>query len=153
MSTYKTTVTGNDVKITLAKTDHTLSLSRTGGQGAKGDSVGTITINSSNELVVTIVNGAGQTIETINAGSVFSNSSLAQLADVTLTTLANGDVILYDSSSSTFKNYSLTTSRLTDIDNSGKSDGAVLVYDNALGKYISTNQLNNGNTFLIGGSY
>ena len=153
MSTYKTTVTGNDVKITLTKNDHTLSLARTGGQGAKGDSVGTVTINASNELVVTIVNGAGQTVETINAGSMLSNSNFAQLADVTITTPTNGDVVLYDSSSSTFKNYSLTTSRLTDIDNSGKADGAVLVYDNASGKYVSTTQINNGNTFLIGGSF
>ena len=37
MTAYKTTVTANQVNITLSKTNHTLSLSRTGGQGAKGD--------------------------------------------------------------------------------------------------------------------
>ena len=153
MSTYKTTVTGNDVKITLTKTDHTLSLARTGGQGAKGDSVGTVTINASNELVVTIVNGAGQTIETINAGNMLANSNLASLADVTLTTPADGDVILYETSSSTFKNYALTTSKVSDIDNTGKADGAVLVFDSTSGKYVATTRIEKTTTLIIGGSF
>jgi len=153
MSTYKTTVTGNDVKITLTKTDHTLSLARTGGQGAKGDSVGTVTINASNELVVTIVNGAGQTIETINAGNMLANSNLASLADVTLTTPADGDVILYETSSSKFKNYALTTSKVSDIDNTGKADGAVLVFDSTSGKYVATTRIEKTTTLIIGGSF
>jgi DNA integrity scanning protein DisA with diadenylate cyclase activity len=42
---------------------------------------------------------------------------------------------------------------MTDIDNTGKTDGAVLLFDSASNKYKATTQLNNENTFMIGGSF
>jgi hypothetical protein len=150
---YKTTVTNNAVTLTLTNPAHTLSLSRTGGQGAKGDSVTNVVINSSNELIVTVSNAAGVVTETINAGSIFSNIDLVELADVLVTNIADGQYIAYDSATSKYKNHTLTTTKITDINNTGKTDGAMLIFNSSSSKYDATTQIDNANTAIIGGTF
>jgi len=153
MTAYKTTVTANKVDITLVKTNHTVSLSRTGGQGAKGDSVASIVFNSNNDIVVTMVNGAGEVIEVINAGNLFQNVFMSNIQDVTSDTPSDGDILLYDGSASKYAPHSFTTTNVTDIDNSGKTDGAMFLYDASSSKYKATTQINNANTVISGGTF
>jgi len=153
MTAYKTTVTANQVNITLSKTNHTLSLSRTGGQGAKGDSVSSVVVNSANDLIITLVNGSGTIIEVVNAGNIFQNAKLQNLIDVENVNPSDGDVLIYEGSSSTYKLHSFTTTNVTDIDNSGKTDGAMFLYDASSSKYKATTQINNANTVISGGTF
>ena len=153
MTAYKTTVTANSVSITLDKTDHTLSLSRTGGQGAKGDSVSSVVVNAANDLIVTLVNGTGTILEIINAGNIFQNAKLQNLIDVESVNPSDGDVLIYESSSSTYKLHSFTTTNLADVDNSGKTDGAMFLYDASSSTYKATTQINNANTVISGGTF
>ena len=61
MTTYKITPDSNTFSI---------SLSRTGGQGAKGDSISSVYIDENNELVAEISNSAGDVIKTEQLGSI-----------------------------------------------------------------------------------
>jgi len=151
---YTTTVSNNNVTISLSNTDHSISLARTGGQGSKGDSVTNATINSSGELILTISNAAGQVVETINAGSFFSELQLAEISDVEIIEpLEDGDYIAYNASENRYENHKLTTTSVLDIDNTGKTDGALLVYNGTTEKYVSTEILDNVNTAIIGGTF
>lgn len=162
MSTYKVTVSNNNIKVdaattshktTVSKVDYGLSLSRVGGQGSKGDTISNIEFDSSNNFVVTVTGADGSVASTYNLGPLGNNTSLGNLADVNMTGVADDQVVQFDSSTSTFIPHTLTTTSLTDLDNAGKTDGAMLLYDGSSSKYKATTQLNNGNTFLIGGSY
>ena len=151
MSRYTTTVDNNNITLTIDKQEHTLSLSRTGGQGSKGDSV-TSVANVAGELIFTITRADGTTFET-NAGSTGSSFFLGDLGDVSLTTPSEGDVVVYDATAAEWNNHKLTTSKVLDIDNTGKEDGAVLVYDNTAQKYQATNRIEKQTTYIIGGSF
>jgi DNA integrity scanning protein DisA with diadenylate cyclase activity len=69
------------------------------------------------------------------------------------TGITDGQVLQYDLAPTGYVPHTLTTSSMTDIDNTGKTDGAVLLFDSASNKYKATTQLNNENTFMIGGSF
>jgi uncharacterized protein YjiK len=150
---YTTTVSNNSVTLTLTNPAHTLSLSRTGGQGTKGDSVTDVTINANSELVVTISNAAGSVVETINAGNLFQSLNLVDIADVIITNIQDGEYIAYDSSDQKYKNHTLTTTKITDIDNTNKTDGAILIYNGSSSKYAATTNIDNANTAIIGGTF
>jgi len=151
---YTTTVSNNNVTISLSNTEHSISLARTGGQGSKGDSVTAATINSSGELILTISNAAGQVVETINAGSFFSELQLAEISDVEIVEpLEDGDYIAYNESENRYENHKLTTAKVLDIDNTNKTDGALLVYSDTTEKYTATTQLDNANTTIVGGTF
>jgi hypothetical protein len=142
MTNYTTTIGVNEFK---------LSLSRTGGQGSKGDSV-TSADTRGGELIFTITRADGTTYES-NAGAIGGAFSLHNLGDVTLNTEADGDVLIYDSAAQEWANHQLTTSKVLDIDNTNKEDGAVLVYDNTASKYQATNRIEKQTTHIIGGSF
>jgi len=150
---YTTTVSNNNVTLTLTNPSHTLSLSRTGGQGTKGDSVTNVAINANSELIITISNAAGSVVETINAGNLFQNLEFVDIADVIITNIQDGQYIAYDSSDQKYKNHTLTTTKITDIDNTGKTDGAILVYNGSSSKYAATTNIDNANTAIIGGTF
>ena len=151
MSTYRTTVTGNDIQLTLTRNDHTVSLSRTGGQGSKGDSVTDIRLDGA-ELICTITRPDGTTYE-ISAGSLDDEFLIDYMSDVTIDTPIEGDVMIYDATASQWKNHQLTTTKLLDVDNTNKEDGAVLLYDGATSKYKATKTIENRNTIIKGGSF
>ena len=142
MTNYTTTIGVNEFK---------LSLSRTGGQGSKGDSV-TSAETRGGELIFTITRADGTTYES-NAGAIGGAFSLDNLGDVTIETPSEGDVVIYDAVESEWKNHQLTTSKVLDIDNTNKEDGAVLVYDNTANKYQATNRIEKQTTHIIGGSF
>lgn len=152
MSRYTTTVDNNNITLTIDKQEHTLSLSRTGGQGSKGDSVTGAVINSEADLIITITKADGTT-ETINAGNLESVIDIGDISDFDLSTLVSGDILVYNDVSEKWNNHQLTTAKVLDIDNTGKEDGAVLVYDNTAQKYQATNRIEKETTHIIGGSF
>ena len=150
---YTTTVSNNNISISVSNTEHSISLSRTGGQGAKGDSVDRIYFDSEKNLLVDIVNSAGTLIETINAGSLKERIDLIDLLDVDYDAVADGDFIVYSAADQQFTTHTFTTSSVSDIDNTNKTDGALLVYNGTTEKYTATTNLDNANTSIIGGSF
>lgn len=50
-------------------------------------------------------------------------------------------------------NHTFATSDLSDVDNTGRSDGAVLVFSDASSKYEATTTIDNTNTVISGGNY
>ena len=160
MSDYKVSVSNNNIKISASSLKHetkvetpaySTSLSRVGGQGSKGDSISNIELRGS-EIFATIVRADGTTYE-INAGDLDSQFTLDNLSDFTVTNPVEGDVLLYNGVDSQWKNHQLTTTKLLDVDNSGKEEGAVLVYDNASSKYQATTRIEKEETHIIGGSF
>ena len=150
---YTTTVSNNNISISVSNTEHSISLSRTGGQGSRGDSVDRIYFDSEKNLLVDIVNSAGTLIETINVGSLKERIDLIDLLDVDYDAVADGDFIVYSAADQQFTTHTFTTSSVSDIDNTNKTDGALLVYNGTTEKYTATTNLDNANTSIIGGSF
>jgi hypothetical protein len=160
MSDYKVSVSNNNIKVSASNTkhetkvemlDYATSLSRVGGQGTKGDSVTNVELRGS-EIFATITRADGTTYE-INAGDLDAQFNIDNLSDFTVANAADGDVLIYDGTDSQWKNHQLTTSKVLDIDNTGKEEGAVLVYDNATSKYKATTRIEKQETLIIGGSF
>jgi hypothetical protein len=100
MSGYTIKMEELSYDISLAAPEVKLALSRTGGQGSKGDSItSAATVNG--ELILTVTRADGTTFE-INAGAGTSGTSgtpaLGEVTDVTLGTLATGEVLQYNGS-------------------------------------------------------
>jgi len=131
--------------------EYTISLSRTGGQGTKGDSVTSAALVSG-DLILTITRSDGTTY-TSNAGRISETLGIQDMNDVTLNNLADNAVLRYNATAGEWQNHQLTTSNITDIDNTNKEDGAVLVYDNTAAKYQATNRIEKQTTHIIGGSF
>lgn len=162
MATYGVSVSNNNIKIDVTSVKnsvnvstpkYSVSLARTGGQGSKGDSVTNAYIDSEDQLILEVSNSLGEVIETINAGTLVNNLHMEDLRDVEFVALEDKDYLAYDLPSQTFVNHKLTTSRVLDIDNTNKQDGALLVYNGTTEKYTATRTLSNQNTTIIGGSY
>ena len=126
-----------------------ITLSRTGGQGSKGDSVTDARLDNG-DIIFTVTRHDSSTYE-INAGSLNEDFTLDQISDLTISNPQEGDTLIYDNGE--FRNHQLTTSKLLDVDNTNKEDGAVLVYDDATSKYKSTNRLEKQTTHIIGGLF
>jgi hypothetical protein len=127
--------------------EYNITLSRTGGQGSKGDSVTNAEIDNNGNLIITVTAANGTTTE-INAGNLEANLQLNDLEGFTITNPEVGDVLLYGDTN-TFENHKLTTSKVLDIDNTGKEDGATLVYDSTAGKYQATSRIEKSTTQII----
>jgi len=158
---YKLSTKSDRIEVSLVKDElvtrvvapeYSVSLARTGGQGTKGDSITAAYINDDNELVIELTNSS-DVVTIVNAGSLTDSIHLGQLFDVSITAVEDGDYIAYDVATQTYKNHKLTTSKLTDVDNTNKADGAVLVYNGTTSKYTATNTLNNPNTIIAGGYF
>jgi len=140
-----------DYTMTVEQPQFTMSLSRTGGQGSKGDSVTNAQVISG-EIIFTITRSDGTSYD-VNAGAISETLALTDMTDVEITAITDGDIISYDVTTSKFTNHQLTTTNISDIDNTGKEDGAVLVYDNTAQKYQATNRIEKETTHIIGGSF
>ena len=137
--------------------DYNIQLARTGGQGSKGNSVTNAVIDSNHNLIITVSDSTGNVIETINAGNITPSleevTSINAMTDVTITAVADGDILQYDASVNNFVNHSLTTSRISDVDNTNLADGAMYVYNGTTNKHTATTQISNSNTTITGGSF
>jgi len=137
--------------------DYNIQLARTGGQGSKGNSVTNAVIDSNHNLIITVSDSAGNVVETINAGNITPSleevTSINAMTDVTITAVADGDILQYDASVNNFVNHSLTTSRISDVDNTNLADGAMYVYNGTTNKHTATTQISNSNTTITGGSF
>jgi len=141
-----------DYTMTVEQPVFTMSLSRTGGQGSKGDSVSNAVINNDADLIVTITRADGTTYD-INAGNLETTIDLGDLNDFDINNSQAGDFLTYEESTGKYENHQLTTTKVMDIDNTNKEDGAVLVYDNTAQKYQATNRIEKQTTHIIGGSF
>jgi len=137
--------------------DYNISLARTGGQGSKGDSITAANISADNDLLLTISDSAGNVTEVINAGSLTPSldevHSINAMNDVTITAVTDGDILQYDGATSQFVNHALTTSKISDVDNTNLADGAMYVYNGTTNKHTATTQISNSNTTITGGSF
>ncbi len=153
MSTYRVTVSNNDISISTSPVSYAIALSRTGSQGIKGDSVSSVALNENNDLIITVSSSSGEVVETFNLGTLGASITLDELQDINTTGITSGQVIQYESETSTYVPHTLTTGSMTDIDNTNRADGALLLYDGASTKYKATNKLNNANTTILGGAF
>lgn len=153
MSNYTVSVVDNKLSINVASVEYSVALSRTGPQGSKGDSITNITLDpSTDELIFEITDSAGNVSE-INAGSIYAAINLDDLNDVETATIADGQIVIYQSSTQRYVPHTLTTTSLTDIDNTSKEDGALFIYDGASSKYKATTTVQNQNIQIIGGTF
>lgn len=75
-------------------------------------------------------------------------SQLNGLADVTLTAVADGQILRYSGAQSEFVNEDLTTDTLSDVDlSTPPTDGQVLAWDNANSVFVPADQTGSGTTF------
>ena len=49
--------------------------------------------------------------------------------------------------------FSIALSDITNVDTTGQTDGAMMIYDGASGQYKIQTQINNSNLIIIGGTY
>ena len=152
MSTYQLTLSPVEYNIQTSKSEISLSLSRTGGQGSKGDSVSNAYV-SNNILYIEISDGAGNLIQTINAGDlsdlINENIPLTDLSDVNIVSPASGDVISYNGISGNWEVETLGDTYYTKVEvdgiTSGKSDNGHIHDD----RYYRKTEVD---TFLTGKS-
>jgi hypothetical protein len=135
--------------------DYKINLARTGGQGSRGNSVTNATIDANHDLIITISDSAGNVVETINAGNITPSleevTSINAMTDVTITAIQSGDILQHNGTQ--FVNHSLTTSKISDVDNTNLADGSLYVYNGTTNKHTATTQINNSNTTITGGSF
>jgi hypothetical protein len=140
--------------LAMEKNDYNIKLARTGGQGSRGHSISNVSLAANGSLLVGISDAAGNLLETVNAGSVSDLVEAVDLSNLATTQdLQTGDILVYDSLDTKWKNHSLTTTSMSDVDNTNKADGALLVYNASSSKYTATKTLSNQNTTITGGSF
>jgi len=90
MSNYTVTINGTSYDLTTTTNDVQLSLSRTGPQGAQGNSISSIYLDSNNDLHVVISTAGGQQVSDTNVGGseYYDNLIDAQTAAETAQTAA-----------------------------------------------------------------
>ena len=105
--------------------------------------------STSSEYVLTITdkNGSYDTPNLKGSGGG-SASALSDLTDVSLTSLANGDVLVYDSTAGKWENVALDINNIAGIDLAGITDGQILVYDADNDKFVPADQT--GTTYTAG---
>jgi hypothetical protein len=150
---YSISVNSDNIVVSAETIDYSVSLARAGGQGSKGDSVTSAYINNDKDLIFEISNSLGTVVETINAGSFKELINLVDLLDVDYNLLEDNQFIQYDSTTSKFTSHTLTTTSVSDIDNTNKADGALLLYKSSTNKYTATTTLDNPNTVITGGNF
>jgi len=97
---YAITINGNNYALTSTSQDVNLTLSRTGGQGAKGDSITNASIDSNGDFHVIISNSAGQQVQDVNLGGANLIASITALKVATETAADTVDDVFLGSKSS-----------------------------------------------------
>lgn len=158
---YRTTLTQNEVKISFEnpqfKTgvepiEYNVSLSRTGTQGAKGDSVSDVYVDTNKNLIIEVSNAAGTVIETYSE-ALSELLGIIDLTDVSYETKEDGDILVYDQEISAFTTHKFKTSNLRDVDDSARADGSILIFNGTSQKYKASQSIDNENFSIIGGTF
>ena len=153
MTAYSVTVSNSNIGIgvtatnhvvTIENNDYAIALARTGGQGSKGDSITDISLNESDDIIITVSNSAGDVVGAYNLGPLGGVASLDSLSDTNLAGITDGQGILYDSATSKYIPHTFAITSLADVDNTAVTDGAVLIYDGV--NYVAT-------PTIIGGTF
>jgi len=153
MTDYTTKLGNNKLTVKKEEVEYKVSLSRVGPQGSQGLSVTRAYFDSDNHLKFEISDGTGAVVNILDAGDIDTNFDINDLEMFNIEGIQDGDGLRYDNSTNTFTSHSFSTSSLADVDNTNKSDGSVLVYSGTSSKYVATNNLNNANTTITGGSF
>jgi len=82
----------------------------------------------------------GQSFDVMDGSGSGSASALADLTDVQLASLANGEVLVYDSTAAKWKNHKLGIADMSDVNMTGIQDGQVLVWDDSTSKFVAEDQ-------------
>lgn len=128
---------------------HEISLSRTGGQGAKGDGVTDAYITQDNHLVLVISNSAGDVIEEVDVGDLSASLffDLNDLTDVTINLTGAGYVLAYNNTTNKWTSRKLATTDLSDVAITAIGENHILAYDNVAKKFknhkLTTARLSN----------
>jgi len=77
---------------------------------------------------------------------------LNDLQDIDLTGAVDGDGLRYEATSNEWKPHTFSTSSLSDIDNSTRANGSLLIYDNSSTKYVASNSIEDNMT-IKGGTF
>jgi len=158
---YRTELTKNEIKISFEnpqfKTgvepiEYNVSLSRTGTQGTKGDSISNVYVDTNKNLVVEVSNSAGTVIETYSE-ALSELLRIIDLKDVSYETREDGDILIYDEEISAFTTHRFTTSNLRDVDDSARADGSILIFNGTAQKYKASLNIDNENFSIIGGTF
>ena len=99
-----------------------------------------ITENNVTYLIADIPLGSSSSVFAggVGSGGSGGGGSIATLSDVTLTSIAGGDALVYDATSSHWKNKAFALANLNDFSGT-PTNGQTIVYDSGTGKWIPAN--------------
>lgn len=146
---YNVSVNQNKIVIESTKSNYEVSLSRTGGQGAKGDSITDAYFTEAGNLIFVISNSAGEVVEQIDTGNIVTSLDidLNDLADVTINLVGAGYTLVYNSATNRWVSRKLLVTDLGDVAITGIADNHILSYDSATNKFknhkLTTSRLSN----------
>jgi len=84
-------------------------------------------------------------------GASALNTTFQELTDVNVSTASVGDGIILDSDN-TWVPHTFSTTSLSDIDNTNRQDGSLLIYNNTSQKYTASNIIEDNMT-IKGGTF
>lgn len=145
---YIADFTANTYNVSINTFTNNVIVATAGQQGPRGDSISNVYLVGG-VIFVDVTDASGNYTTTYEVGSL----SLDPDFWPNVTAPQEGDILQYNSTSNTFTNHQLTTSRVLDIDNTNKQDGAMLIYKGSTSKYTATTNLDSTNLALIGGTY
>jgi hypothetical protein len=126
-----------DYVINVDSVDYDVSLSRTGGQGSKGDSVSNVYLNLDNHLIIVITDSSGAVVEEIDVGNIDVNVNLGigELNDVSINFLGSGYFLVYNSTANRWESKEVKVADLADVEVTTYTENDVLLYNNTTNKF------------------
>jgi hypothetical protein len=142
--------------ISVLNNTYEVSLSRTGGQGSKGDSVSSVYVGVNNHLFIVISDGAGNVIEEYDAGDINANIQVAidDLSDVSINFLGEDYFLGYNSTANRWESKTISVGDLSDVTISSIADNDLLAWDAGALKFNNQSPAEAGfATVATSGSY
>jgi len=116
-------------------TTYSISLSRTGGQGSKGDSISNIYVNEANDFLVDISDSAGNLLQTVDVGNIDTliQDGVSEALDTAITGGSNTYITVAKTDGSFDFVAQVPISGLIDVDLTAVSDEDYLRYNSGTG--------------------
>jgi hypothetical protein len=143
----------SEYSISVDQHEYKISLSRVGPQGTRGASISRAYFDSRNHLMLEMRDANGTLVETLDAGDIDTNFNLSDITGFNIDNSVENDVLLYNADAEEYQPHSFTTSNLSDVDNTNRADGAMLLYSGTSEKYEATTTIDNANTTITGGNF